>query len=129
MADLFKRAHARFPCELPVVVFTGPTGGLKLGTAVVVDLSLSGCFVRISGELKLGGAYRLRCEWAGDFLDMPGRVVREGPRVASDPKARQFGMVFTLTRDQEKVLMKLIDHVRRAPEKPGEDRFLRGYWG
>lgn len=129
MADLFKRAHARFPCNLPVVVFTGPTGGLKIGSADVVDLSLSGCYLRFSGDLKLGGAYRLRCEWAWEFLDMPGRIVREGPRVPNDPKARQFGLVFTLTRDQEKVLMKLIDHVRRAPEKPGEDRFLRGYWG
>ncbi len=129
MADLFKRAHARFPCDLPVSVFTGPTGGIKLGMAKLSDLSLSGCYLLFAGDLKVGGAYRLRCEWAGEYLDMPGRVVREGPRVAKDPKARGYGIVLTLSRDQEKALLKLIDHVRRAPEKPGEDRFLRSYWG
>lgn len=128
MADLFKRAHARFPSDLGVVVFTGPTGGLNIGHARVLDLSLSGCYLRFSGELKIGGAYRLRCEWDGEYVDMPGRVVREGPRVAKEPKARNFGMVFTLTRDQEKVLLRVIDRIRHAPEKPGEDRFLRGYW-
>lgn len=129
MADLFKRAHARFSCDLPVTVFTGPTGGLKLGTARVLDLSLSGCYLTLAGELKLGGAYRLRCERNGDYLDMPGRVVREGPRSPKDPKARSFGMVFTLSRDQEKALLRVINDVRRAPEKPGEDHFMRGYWG
>jgi hypothetical protein len=129
MADLFKRAHARFPCDLPVTVFTGPTGGIKIASARLKDLSISGGYVELAGELKLGGAYRLRCEHAGEFLDMPGRVVREGARSAKDPKARHFGMVFTLSRDQEKALMRLIDQVRRGGEKPGEDRFLRGYWG
>ncbi len=129
MSDLFKRAHARFPCDLPVTVFTGPTGGMKLGAARVLDLSLSGCYVVFQAELKIGGAYRLRCEWGGEFLDMPGRVVREGPRSPKDPKARHFGMVFTLSRDQEKVLLRVIDQVRRTPEKPGEDHFLRNYWG
>lgn len=128
MADLFKRAHARFPCDLPVTVFTGPTGGIKLGPARVLDLSLSGCYLLFGGELKNGGAYRLRCESQGEYLDLPGRVVREGPRAPKDPRARHFGLVFTLTRDQEKALMRLIDHVRRGPDKPGEDRFLRDYW-
>lgn len=128
MADLFKRAHARFPCDLPVVVFTGPTGGIKIGPARILDLSLSGCYLRFGGELKAGGAYRLRCEHAGEFLDLPGRVVREGPRDGKDAKARHFGVVFTLSRDQEKALLRVIDQVRRGPEKPGEDRFLRDYW-
>lgn len=128
MADLFKRAHARFPCDLPVIVFTGPTGGIKLGPARVLDLSLSGCYLRFGGELKPGGAYRLRCEHGGAFLDMPGRVAREGPRAPKDPKARHYGIVFTLTRDQEKALLHLIDAVRRGEDKPGEDRFLRDYW-
>lgn len=129
MADLFKRAHARFPSDLPAVVFTGPTGGLNIGHARVLDLSLSGCYLRFEGDLKIGGAYRLRCEWTGEFLDLPGRIVREGPRDPKHPKARHFGLVFTLSRDQEKLLLRVIDRVRRAPEKPGEDRFLRGYWG
>lgn len=129
MADLFKRAHARFPCELPMALFTGPTGGIKIGTARVLDLSLSGCYLSFPGELKVGGAYRLRREDQGAFLDMPGRVVREGPRDPKDAKARRYGLVFTLSRDQEKALMHLIDHVRRHAEKPGEDRFMRGYWG
>jgi hypothetical protein len=94
----------------------------------VLDLSLSGCYLLFGGALKNGGAYRLRCEHAGEYLDLPGRVAREGPRAPNDPRARHFGMVFTLTRDQEKALMRLIDHVRRGPEKPGEDRFLRDYW-
>ncbi|MDX6770571.1 MAG: PilZ domain-containing protein [Elusimicrobiota bacterium] len=129
MSDLFKRAHARFACDLPVIVFTGPTGGLKLGPARLLDLSLSGGYLCLAGELKLGGAYRLRLEWGGEFLDLPGRVVREGPRSPKDPKARHFGLVFTLSRDQEKALLRVIDQVRRAPEKPGEDHFLRNYWG
>lgn len=128
MADLFKRAHARFPCDLAVIVFTGPTGGIKLGPARVLDLSLSGCYLLFGGLLKAGGAYRLRCEHDGAYLDLPGRVAREGPRAPNDPKARHFGMVFTLTRDQEKALMRLIDDVRRRDERPGEDRFLRDYW-
>lgn len=129
MADLFKRAHARFPCDLQVTVFSGPTGGVQLGTARLLDLSLSGGYLLFAGDLKVGGAYRLRCSFDGAWLDMPGRIVREGPRAPKDPKARHFGMIFTLSRDQEKLLLRLIDQVRRAPEKPGEDRFLRNYWG
>lgn len=129
MADLFKRAHARFPCDLAVSVFSGPTGGVQLGPGRLIDLSLSGGYLRFAGELKLGGAYRLRCAFGPDWVDLPGRVVREGPRAAKDPKTRHFGVVFTLSRDQEKLLLRLIDQLRRAPEKPGEDRFLRNYWG
>lgn len=129
MADLFKRAHARFPCDMPVFLFTGPVGGIKLGTARVLNLSLSGCYLSFPGQLKVGGAYRLRREAAGAYLDMPGRVVRESRRDTRRAEAQLYGFVFTLTRDQEKALMRLIDHLRRTPERPDEDRFLRGYWG
>jgi hypothetical protein len=126
--DLTKRSHARYPSDLKCEVFTGPVGGVRLGQGVVIDLSLSGCLLRFAGDLKRGSAYRLTVSWKEGALDLPVRMTRDAGRSATDPKARHYGLAFNLTGGQEKSLMRLIDLVRRT-EQPGEDRFLRGYWG
>ena len=125
--DPARRTHARFPCDLKVVVHTGPVGGLNIGEGVVLDLSLTGALLRFAGLMKVGATYRLSLKWAEGVLDLPCRVARDAGRSAKAPAARHFGLTFNLTYDQEKALMRLIDQVRRGAG--GEDGFMRGYWG
>ena len=128
--DRSRRAHARFPCELKVEVYTGPVGGVRLGEGLLIDISVSGGLLRFSGNLTTGGVYRLRVTAKEAVLDLPGRVARDAGRAGKDPKARHYGLAFNLTGGQEKELRRLLDVVRREqPTDPGEDRFMRGYWG
>ncbi len=126
--DQSKRVHARWPSDLKVEVFSGPVGGVRIGDGVVLDLSLSGCLLRVRGTLKLGSTYRISLAWKEGVLDLPGRMARDAGRSGSDPAARHYGIAFNLTGGQEKALMRLIDLVRRN-EKPEEKGFLRSYWG
>lgn len=127
--DKSRRTHARFPCNLKAQVFSGPVGGVRVGDGVIMDVSLSGALLKLSGIVKIGATYRIQLEWKEGKLDLPGRVAREAGRV--DAKTHYYGMVFNLTYDQEKALMRLIDVVRRSEPGPGEDRFsrsMRDYW-
>lgn len=131
MADRSRRAHARHPCDLAVGLFTGPTGGVRLSGARVLDLSLSGCLFSAAEELSRGSTYRLIVDRPGAALELPGRVARDAGRSGADPKRRFYGFVFNLTAGQERALRLLLDDLRRAPEGPGEDRLgrsLRDYW-
>ncbi len=128
--DKSRRTHARFPCNLAVEVFSGPVGGVRVGQGVIMDVSLSGALLKVKGIVKIGATYRMRLKWTEGDLDLPGRVAREAGRV--DAATRYYGMVFNLTYDQEKALMRLIDLVRRGDQGPGEDGFsrsMRNYWG
>jgi hypothetical protein len=131
MADRSRRAHARHPCDLPAGLFTGPTGGVRLSGARIMDLSLTGCLFAASEALSLGSTYRLVVEARGGPLELPGRVARDAGRSGKDPRTRYYGFVFNLTAGQERALRVLLDELRRAPEDPGEDRLgrsLRDYW-
>ena len=126
--DKTRRTHARFPSDLKVEVYSGPVGGVRIGEGVLLDLSLSGCLLRVRGLLKTGSTYRLHVEWKEGALDLPGRVAREAGRSGTDPTANHYGLAFNLTGGQEKSLMRLIDLVRRT-ERPGEGGFMSSYWG
>ena len=122
------RTHARWPSDLKVEVFSGPVGGVRIGEGVLLDVSLSGCLLRVSGLLKTGSTYRIHVDWKGGALDLPGRVARDAGRSGTDAAARHYGIAFNLTGGQEKDLRNLIDEVRRT-QKPEDGGFLRNYWG
>ena len=126
--DKSKRIHARFPSDLVVEVFSGPVGGVRIGEGRLLDVSLSGCFLSVKGLLNVGSTYRLHLTWKEGALDLPGRVARDAGRSGKDPSDRHYGIAFNLTGGQENSLRRLIDLIRRT-EKPGEDRFMRSYWG
>jgi len=126
--DQSGRTHARWPSDLAVEVFSGPVGGVRIGEGTILDLSLSGCLLRVRGTLKTGSTYRIRVNWKGGELDLPGRVARDAGRSGTDPAARHYGIGFNLTGGQERELRLLIDEVRRT-EKPEDKGFMRSYWG
>ena len=126
--DKTGRIHARFPSDLIVEVYSGPVGGVRIGEGVLLDVSLSGCLLRVRGTLKTGATYRLHLKWKEGALDLPGRVARDAGRSGTDPAAHHYGLAFNLTGGQEKTLMRLIDVVRRT-QKPEEGGFMRSYWG
>ena len=66
---------------------------------------------------------------------MPRRTttsLREGARGGPDaPHARHYGLVFNLSGDQERLLRRLLDLLKRQPPPSSEklfDRKLRDYW-
>jgi PilZ domain len=133
MSDAIRRSHARIPCDHQVEVHHGATNRL-LGKGRLLNLSLSGAFLAIDRELQRGTPYRLRVDGPEGPVDLPCRVVREGPRAGPKaPAVRQYGMVFNLSADQERVLRRLLDVLRRQPSAAGEkesglDSSLRNYW-
>lgn len=133
MSDAIRRSHARIPCEQPVEVHHGATGRL-VGKARLLNVSLSGAFLAFAGELQRGTPYRLRVAGPEGPVDLLCRVVREGPRAGPKaPGVRQYGMVFNLSADQERLLRRLLDALRRQPaveleKESGLDRTLRNYW-
>jgi len=123
-----RRTHARWPSDLKVEVYSGPVGGVRIGQGLLIDLSVTGCLLRVSAMLKTGGTYRVSVTWKEGVLDLAGRVAREAGRSGKDPTARHYGIAFNLTGGQEKALMRLIDLVRRS-DKPDDKGFMRSYWG
>lgn len=122
------RTHARWPSDLVVEVFSGPVGGVRIGEGVLLDLSLTGCLLRVRALLKVGATYRVSVKWKDGLLDLPGRVARDAGRSGTDAAARHYGIAFNLTGGQEKSLRLLIDQVQRN-QKPEEGGFMRSYWG
>jgi hypothetical protein len=132
MADAIRRSHARIPCDRTIEVFVGAAAGRLLGSGRLLNVSLSGAFLSFEGELQRGTPYRVRIEGPEGPLDLPCRVAREGPRAgAKAPGIRQYGLIFNLSADQERLLRRLIDALRRQPasdKESGFDRSLRNYW-
>ncbi len=122
------RTHARWPSDLVVEVFSGPVGGVRIGEGTLLDLSLTGCLLRVRALLKTGATYRVSVKWKEGVLDLPGRVARDAGRSGGDPDARHYGLAFNLTGGQEKALRLLIDVVRRS-DKPEDKGFMHSYWG
>ncbi len=123
------RTHARWPADLKVEVFSGPVGGVRIGEGVILDLSLTGCLLRVRGHLRIGATYRMSLTWKEGVLDLPGRVARDAGQSGTDAAARHYGLAFNLAYDQEKALMRLIDLVRRTERPPEEKGFMGSYWG
>jgi hypothetical protein len=131
MSDAIRRSHARIPCDAPVEVSLGAAAGRRLGPGRLLNVSLSGAYMGFDGELLRGTPYRLRIDTAEGSLDLPCRVVREGPRAPKEPGARRYGLVFNLSADQERRLRRVVDVLRRQPSPDKEsrlDRSLRDYW-
>lgn len=122
------RTHERWPSDLAVEVFSGPVGGVRIGEGVLLDLSLTGCLLRVRALLKVGSTYRISVKWKEGLLDLPGRVARDAGRSGTDAAARHYGVAFNLTGGQERELRALLDVVRRT-EKPEDKGFMRSYWG
>lgn len=133
MADAIRRSHARIPCDRSIEVHHGATGRL-IGPGRLLNVSLSGAFVAYAGELQRGTPYRLRVDGPEGPVDLLCRVVREGARAGPKfPGVRQFGVVFNLSADQERLLRRLLDVLRRQPQpadekETGLDASLRNYW-
>ncbi len=133
MADAFRRAHARIPCDRGVVVFMGTSTGRRLGEGRLLDASLAGAYLRFPGELQRGTPTVWRSTPRTARSSFRFRVTREGPRGGpKEPGARHYGLVFNLSADQERRLRRLLDLLRRSP--PGEeenpfDKKMRNYWG
>ena len=131
MADAIRRSHARIPCDRRVEVLLD-AGGRSLGAGRLLNLSVSGAYLGFPGELRRGTSYRLRLDGPEGPLDLPCRVAREGPRAgAKEPGTRHYGLIFNVTADQERLLRRLIDVLRRQPaadESNPLDRSLRNYW-
>ena len=132
MADAIRRSHARIPCDLPIELFLGASAGGLLGAGRLLNVSLSGAYLSFAGELRRGTPYRLRVDGPDGLIVLPCRVAREGPRAgAKAPGARQYGLIFNLSTDQERALRRLVDLLRRQPasdKESGLDRSLRNYW-
>lgn len=122
------RTHQRWPSDLAVEVFSGPVGGVRIGAGVLLDLSLTGCLLRVRGLLKVGSTYRISVKWQDETLDLPGRVARDAGLSGADAGARHYGIAFNLTGGQERSLRGLLDHVRRN-QKPEDGGFMGSYWG
>ena len=131
MADLIRRAHARFPCERPVEIYQGAASGYHLGPGILLDISLSGSFLRTEQDIKPATSYRLKIDGPDGLIEIPCRVARVGPRNAPEmPKARHYGLNFNPSADQERQLLRCVEQARRAPpanETPF-DRAMRDYW-
>ena len=132
MTDPIRRAHARILCDRPNEIYVGAATGRALGAGRLLDVSLSGAYLSFEGELQRGTTYRLRVEGPEGRLDLPFRVAREGPRGgAPTPNARNFGLIFNLSGDQERLLRRLVDILRRQPlagKESSLERTLRDYW-
>lgn len=126
--DKNDRTHARWSSDLKVEVFSGPVGGVRIGEGLLIDLSVTGCLLRVKGMLKTGGTYRVSLTWKEGALDLSGRVARDAGRSGTEAGAHHYGIAFNLTGGQEKALMRLIDLLRRA-EKPEDKGFMGSYWG
>ena len=128
MAEPIRRSHARIHCDRPVEVFAGAIGSRRLGAGRLLNASMSGAYLSFAGELKPATPYRLRADGLEEPLDLPFRVAREGPSAAG---ARNYGLVFNLSGDQERRLRQFLDVLRRQPSADKEsplERSLRNYW-
>lgn len=132
MADAIRRSYARTLCDRPVEVFLGAAEGRRLGAGNLLNVSLSGAYLSFAGELHRGTPYRLRGDGPDGPLDLPFRITREGPRAGpKTPGVRRYGLIFNLSADQERLLRRLVDILRRQPASDKEshlDRSLRNYW-
>jgi hypothetical protein len=131
MALPFPRAYARWPCDIEVLLFLGQARGRLIGRGLLIDISLSGAFLRSSEDMKVGSFYRLHVAGSADKTEFPFRVAREGPRKHLKKKEiRHYGLTFVLNPSEEQRLRLLIDRLPRENtlEEDVRDRSTRNYW-
>ena len=130
MAAPSRRAHIRILCDHPAEVFLGTMTGRRLGDGRLLDVSFSGAYLSIDADLQNGTPYRLRLKDAEGSWEPAFRVVREGARHPKRPFSRNYGILFSLSAEQERRWSRLVDEMRRHPtdQETRLDRSLRGYW-
>lgn len=131
MGSIFQRAHARWPCNIEVQLFQGQAAERPIGRGLMIDISLSGAFLRCVDELKVGSQYRLSFVGVTGALEIPFRVARVDPQADPEKKeVRYYGLTFVVDEAAEQRLRLLIDKVRRTDtlEEDKRDRSARGYW-
>jgi Tfp pilus assembly protein PilZ len=125
MAKSSRRVHARYPCDVPVEVFS-PVSAKKLADGRLLDLSMGGGSLETVLRLQKGVLYELRLDWLGQPMKLPARVAWVAP-VAAKATARRFGMSFNLTTAQESVLKLIVDRLR-TEQFPQDRGIARDYW-
>lgn len=103
-----RRVHSRFTCDLPVDVHSGASAA-KLAEGRLVDLGMGGGAVAAPASLQRGATYEFRFNWGKERLAVMGCVAWTGPRAKEPPYAVKYGVSFSLTAQQERLLRTLVD--------------------
>jgi hypothetical protein len=126
MPDPLRRLHARHACATAVVVHSFSTGA-KVADGMMVNISLGGTLIDIRAVLERRIAYILKFSLGGPILNLPGRVIWDGPRNLTDPRLYRYGIQFNLTTAQERALTAQLKVLIRPSQSPGRD-IMRDYW-
>ena len=110
MDEIVRRSQLRKPCDEPVEVYAVATG-IVIAEARMLDVSLSGCRIRLSRELKAGMRCHLRLKGPEGSFDLSFRVMREAPR-ADDADGRIYGLAFDLDGDGLKQLRRFVNKLK-----------------
>jgi hypothetical protein len=113
MSGSFRRRPARYPCDVPVQVFSF-AGETPIGEGRFTDLSVDGAKFDLRRPLEWKTPYLFRLTWKRTTLELPGRVAWESPRDPKRPQWRQYGIQFNTSSQQEQPLRALVDDLRRA---------------
>lgn len=99
----------------------------KVGDGTLINVSLGGALINIAAVLERRVAYVFKFSLGGPRLELPGRVVWDGPRNPAQPRFHRYGIQFNLTSAQERVLQAQVKALIRPPPSPRRD-IMRGYW-
>lgn len=126
MANPPRRAHERFPCDIPVAIYS-PVTESKITEARFLDLSRGGASVYVETLLQKGVPYQFRFVWENHRLRVTGRVAWEAKRDPQKPAWHRYGINLTLSTRQEEFFKRLIDRLRVDNQEDRRD-FMRDYW-
>lgn len=127
----FHRAHARRPCNIEVQLFLGRSTGGPIGRGLLIDISISGAFLRCAQDLEIGSFHRLRVAGQSAAAEFIFRVARAGSRGnRRKDEMRHYGLTFEWSPAAERRLRLLIDRLPRENTLAQDlrDRATRGYW-
>jgi len=108
-----RRLFARFPCDLPVEIFS-PVSQTKLADARLFDVGMGGGNVSSDFNLQRATAYEFRMRFGKEQLAVLGRVVWSAPTDRREPGSNRYGVTFSLTASQEAVMAGLVAHLNRV---------------
>jgi hypothetical protein len=107
---LQRRRHPRVPVSGKVRLVADTPDGLVTLTGTVVDLSVSGCAIRVHAPLDVGGAARLELGLDGRHVWVPGEIMWSKTR----DRAWIVGVQFDrLVPEKQKVVMQIVAARRR----------------
>jgi len=127
MATPPRRLLARYPCDVPVEVFSFISEAL-VAQGRFINISVGGARFDGASPLERGVTYFFRLLWKKKPVELPGRVVWAAPHQPRNPKLREYGIQFNLIREQENLLRTLVESLRRLVQAPEERNIMRDYW-